>query len=93
MFYQIWTTPVSFPFTEWSLEALGCTTDFASISCSDLDQRLGKWYAINRQFQDLGRDIGIVRVKEFRGSNNILEGKLKKNLQNGLDRPTNTKKS
>ena len=45
MFYQIWTTPVSFLITEWSLEALGCTTDFASISCSDLDQRLGEFYA------------------------------------------------
>jgi hypothetical protein len=88
--------------------------DFASISCSDLDQRLGKFYAeaapnsnqsrakqmaaeqaneytknsfksirsaINRHCQDLGRDIDIVRGKEFRVSNNILDGKLKKNLQ------------
>ena len=37
--------------------------------------------AINRHFQDLGRDIDIVRGKEFRASNNILDGKLKKNLQ------------
>ena len=115
MFYQIWTTPVSFLFTEWSLEVIGCTTDIASISCSDLDQDwenamlrplqnqiktgLSKWQlnkqaneytknpfksirsAINRQFQDLGRDIDIVRGKEFRASNNILDGKLKKNLQ------------
>jgi hypothetical protein len=106
------------------LEALGCTTDFASISCSDLDQRLGKFYveaapkpnqsrakqmaaeqaneytknsfksirsAINRHFQDLGRDIDIVRGKEFRASNNILDGKLKKNLQEGLVRPTKHK--
>ena len=106
------------------MEALGCTTDFASISCSDLHQRLGKYYAeaapkpnqsrakqmaaeqaneytknsfksirsaINRHFQDLGRDIYIFRGKEFRVSNNILDGKLKKNIQEGLDRPTKHK--
>jgi hypothetical protein len=75
---------------------LNNTTNFASISCSDLDQRLVKFYAeaapkpnqsrakqmaaeqaneymnnsfkfirssINRHFQDLGRDIDIVRGK------------------------------
>jgi tyrosine-protein phosphatase YwqE len=40
---------------------------------------------INRHCQDLGRDIDIVRGKEFRVSNNILDGKLKKNLQEGVD--------
>jgi hypothetical protein len=39
----------------------------------------------------LGRDIDIVRGKEFRVSNNILDGKLKKNLQEGLARPTKDK--
>ena len=47
--------------------------------------------AINRHFQDLGRDIDIVSGKEFRASNNILDGKLKKNLQEGLVRPTKHK--
>lgn len=47
--------------------------------------------AINRHLQDLGRDIDIVRGKEFRSSNSILDGKLKKNLQEGLARPTKHK--
>ena len=47
--------------------------------------------AINRHFQDLGRDIDIVRGKEFRASNNILDGKHKKNIQEGLARPTKHK--
>ena len=98
--------------------------DFARISCSDLNQRLGKCYAeaapkpnqsmakqmaaeqaneytnntfksirsaINRHFQDLGRDIDIDRGKEFRVSNNILDGKLRKKLQEDLARPTKHK--
>jgi hypothetical protein len=36
-------------------------------------------------------DIYIFRGKEFRVSNNILDGKLKKNIQEGLDRPTKHK--
>jgi len=47
--------------------------------------------AINRHLQDLGRDLEIVRGREFRTSNNILDGKLKKNLQEGLARPTKHK--
>ena len=47
--------------------------------------------AINRHFQDLGRDIYIFRGKEFRVSNNILDGKLKKNLQEDLAKPTKHK--
>ena len=37
--------------------------------------------ALSRHFQDLGRDIDIVRGREFRSSNTILDGKLKTNLQ------------
>ena len=47
--------------------------------------------AINRHFQDLGRDIDIDRGKEFRVSNNILDGKLRKKLQEDLARPTKHK--
>jgi hypothetical protein len=39
----------------------------------------------------LGRDIYIFRGKEFRVSNNILDGKLKKNLQEDLAKPTKHK--
>lgn len=37
--------------------------------------------AINHHLQDLGRDLEIVRGREFRTSNNILDGKLKKNYK------------
>lgn len=47
--------------------------------------------ALNRHLQDLGRDLDIVRGREFRSSNNILDGKLKKNLEEGLARPTQHK--
>jgi hypothetical protein len=47
--------------------------------------------ALSRHFQDLGRDIDIVRGREFRSSNTILDGKLKTNLQEGLARPTKHK--
>lgn len=42
-----------------------------------------------RHLQDLGRDIDIVNGKEFRSSNSNLDGKLKRNLQEGLARRTN----
>ena len=47
--------------------------------------------ALNRHLQDLGRNIDIVRGREFRSSNSILDGKLKKNLQEGLAWPTKHK--
>jgi len=46
---------------------------------------------LNRQLQDLGRDIDIVRGREFRSNNSILDGKLKKNLYEGLTRRQNIK--
>jgi hypothetical protein len=46
---------------------------------------------LNRQLQDLGRDIDIVRGRDFRSNNSILDGKLKKNLHEGLARPTKHK--
>lgn len=45
--------------------------------------------AINRQ--DLGREFDIVRGKEFRTSNSILDGQLKNKLQEGLAWPTKHK--
>ena len=39
--------------------------------------------AINRHLHDLGRDLVIVRGKEFKR----LDGKLKKNLEQGLTKP------
>ncbi|XP_052105474.1 uncharacterized protein LOC127738312 [Mytilus californianus] len=47
--------------------------------------------AINRHIHDLDRDIDIVRDKEFRKANETLDGKLKKNLEKGLSRPTKHK--
>ena len=48
--------------------------------------------AINRHLLDLGRiDLDVVRGREFRTSNDILDGKLKKNLQEGVGRPTKHK--
>ena len=41
--------------------------------------------------QDLGRDIDIVRGRDFRSNNSILDRKLKKNLHEGLARPTKHK--
>ncbi|XP_065924521.1 uncharacterized protein [Magallana gigas] len=43
--------------------------------------------ALNRHIYDIGRQFDIVRDREFRESNNVLDGKLKKNLQDGLSRP------
>ena len=43
--------------------------------------------AINRHLHDLGRDLDIVRGREFKRSNAILDGKLKKNLEQGLTKP------
>ena len=43
--------------------------------------------ALNRHIHDIGRQFDIVRDREFRESNNVLDGKLKKNLQDGLSRP------
>jgi hypothetical protein len=48
--------------------------------------------AINRHLHDIGRQFDIVRDREFKTCNNILDGKLKKkNLQEGLSRPTKHK--
>ena len=44
--------------------------------------------AINRHFKDIGRDFDIVRDKQFKSSNGMLNGKLKQNLKQGLSRPT-----
>ncbi|KAL5018423.1 hypothetical protein ScPMuIL_004145, partial [Solemya velum] len=44
--------------------------------------------AINRHLKNLNRNIDVVRDKSFRKSNNVLDGKLKYNLQKGLSRPT-----
>lgn len=46
---------------------------------------------INRHLRDLDRDLDIVRDKGFRKANDILDGKLKQNLQQGLSRPTKHK--
>lgn len=47
--------------------------------------------AINRKLHDLERDFDIVRDKQFRKSNETLDGKLKSNLKEGLSRPTQHK--
>ena len=39
---------------------------------------------INRHLHDLGRDLDIVRGREFKRSNVILDVKLKKNLEQRL---------
>ncbi|KAL5018998.1 hypothetical protein ScPMuIL_004720 [Solemya velum] len=44
--------------------------------------------AINRHLKNLNRNIDVVRDKSFRKSNNVLDGKLKYNLQKGVSRPT-----
>jgi len=46
---------------------------------------------INRHIKNLDRDVDIVRDKHFRKSSEILDGKLKHNLQKGLSRPTKYK--
>ena len=47
--------------------------------------------AINRQLRELDREIDIVRGREFRKSNDILDGKLKKNLREGKSKATKHK--
>lgn len=47
--------------------------------------------ALNRHIQNLGRDFDIVRDRQFKTCNSILDGKLKKNVQEGLARPTKHK--
>ena len=99
--------------------------DLTTITSTNLDQILGKFYAeatpkqstkrktemttecaleyninsykairsaINRHLHDLGRDLDIVRGREFKRSNAILDGKLKKNLEQGLTKPIKHKK-
>jgi hypothetical protein len=43
--------------------------------------------AVNRYLHDVGRDVDIVRDRAFKSSNNVLDGRLKKNLQEGRARP------
>ncbi|CAC5383685.1 unnamed protein product [Mytilus coruscus] len=44
--------------------------------------------AINRHLKDIGRNIDIVRDKDFKLSNSMLSAKLKFNLRNRLSHPT-----
>ncbi|CAC5424288.1 unnamed protein product [Mytilus coruscus] len=44
--------------------------------------------AINRHLKDIGRNIDILRDKDFKLANSMLSAKLKFNLCNGLSRPT-----
>jgi hypothetical protein len=43
--------------------------------------------AVNRHLHDVGRDVDIVRDRAFKSSNNVLDGRLKKNLLEGRARP------
>ena len=47
--------------------------------------------ALNRHFNDIGREFDIVRDKAFKTANASLDGKLKYNLKSGLSRPTQHK--
>lgn len=47
--------------------------------------------AIRRYIQVLRRDFYIVRGRDFRTGNKILDEKLKKNLQDGHSKPTQNK--
>ena len=49
--------------------------------------------ALNRHFNDIGREIDIVRDKAFKTANASLDGKLEYNLKSGLSRPTQIKQS
>lgn len=42
------------------------------------------WVVINRYFLDLERDMNIVKDKEFKSVNDILDGKLKYNVKCGI---------
>lgn len=45
--------------------------------------------ALNRHLKDVGRDdVDIVRDKEFREANSMLDGKLNQNVTEGKSRPT-----
>ena len=39
--------------------------------------------AFNRHLQDIGREIDIVRDKEFKSANRVLDGYLKQRLKSG----------
>jgi len=47
--------------------------------------------AIKRHVHDIGRDFDIVRDKDFRSANAMLDGKLKFNTREGFSRPTKHK--
>ncbi|KAK3089650.1 hypothetical protein FSP39_005342 [Pinctada imbricata] len=47
--------------------------------------------ALNRHLNDIGRNIDIVKDKEFKQANAALQGKLKQNMQLGLSKPTQHK--
>jgi hypothetical protein len=47
--------------------------------------------AVNRHLHDVGRDFDIVWDRAFKSSNNVLDGRLEKNLQEGRARPTKHK--
>ena len=46
---------------------------------------------INRHLKNLDRDLDIVRDKIFRKANEVLDGKIKQNLRDGVSRPTKHK--
>ena len=43
---------------------------------------------MNRHLKDIGRDVDIVREKQFKSSNGMLDANLKQNLKQCLSRPT-----
>ncbi|XP_062577797.1 uncharacterized protein LOC134239637 [Saccostrea cucullata] len=47
--------------------------------------------AINRHLADLRRDVNVVKDKEFRTANGILDGLFKERTQLGLSKPTKHK--
>ena len=47
--------------------------------------------AINRHLHDIDRDIDIVRDKIFKRANDVLDGKMKQNVREGVSRPTKHK--
>jgi hypothetical protein len=46
--------------------------------------------ALNRHLQGPGRDMGIIRGKEFRGSNTVLDAKLKKKIARRIRKANKT---
>ncbi|XP_069102851.1 uncharacterized protein [Argopecten irradians] len=91
-------------FQDWNKEVLGSPLDMATVTVTDLAEQLRKFYygvrhyscrrlinirgAINRHLAHIRRTIDIVRDKDFKSANDVLDGVRKQGKQSEFDKVT-----